>query len=155
MHPTGITVAAGITGSGRLQLNSLFHQHSLCHRKQTLYKSDSTDNPSAFRWHFQLHHHTSLLGAYMHLTLDTSLIYFKICSNHSSSYQNIQNTQKYFSQFFCIFTHTCSDILSFFCLTCSTKVCILLPSQGLIPSREALTGSLAQPDKLAVCQLRR
>ena len=38
----------------------------------------------------------ALLGAYMHLTLDTSLIYFKIRSNHSDSYQNLQNTQKYF-----------------------------------------------------------
>ena len=38
-----------------------------------------------------------MLGAYMHLTLDTSLIYFKIRSNHSNSYQNLQNTQKYFS----------------------------------------------------------
>ena len=95
---------------------------------------------------------SEMLGAYMHLTLDTSLIYFKIYSNCSSSYQNIQNYSKIF---FCIFTHTCSSVLSFFCPTYSTKVCILLPPRGLIPSQEALTGSLAQPNKLAVCQLRR
>ena len=46
---------------------------------------------------------SNMLGAYMHLTLDTSLIYFKIRSNHSNSYQNLQNTQKYFFLIFLYF----------------------------------------------------
>ena len=44
-----------------------------------------------------------MLGAYMHHTLDTSLIYFKTCSNRSSSYQNIQNYSKIFFLIFLYF----------------------------------------------------
>ena len=45
----------------------------------------------------------NLLGAYMYHTLDTSLIYFKTCSNRPSSYQNIQNYSKIFFLIFLYF----------------------------------------------------
>ena len=55
-----------------------------------------------------------VLGAYMHHTLNASLIYFNIYSIRSNFYQNIKTTQKDFSWFFCIFTHICSSVISFF-----------------------------------------
>ena len=43
------------------------------------------------------HQYTALLGAYMHHTLNASLIYFNVYSIRSNFYQNIKTTQKYFS----------------------------------------------------------
>ena len=81
-----------------------------------------------------------------------------ILQNSFKSLKLLSKSSKYSKIFFLnfsVFLLTIVRVSCHFCLTCSTKVCILLPSRGLIPSREALTGSLAQPDKLAVRQLRR
>ena len=74
---------------------------------------------------------------------------FKLLSKHQKLLKNIFLN---FSVFLLTFVRVS---FHFFCSTYCTKICILLPPRGLIPSREALTSSLAQPDKLAVHQLRR
>ena len=74
---------------------------------------------------------------------------FKLLLKHSRLLKNIF---LYFSVFLLKLVQA---FYHFSCPTYSTKVCILLLPRGLIPSREALTGLLAQPDKLAVHQLRR
>ena len=62
--------------------------------------------PNIISSHSNDYTQSPLLGAYMHLTLDTSLIYFKICSNRSSSYQNIQNYSKiFFLNFLYFYSH--------------------------------------------------
>ena len=45
----------------------------------------------------------TMLGAYMHHTLNTSLIYFNIYSIHSNFYQNIENYSKIFFLIFLYF----------------------------------------------------
>ena len=70
---------------------------------------------------------------------------FKILSKHQKLLKNIFLK---FSVFLLTFVQVS---FLFFCPMYCMKVCILLPPQGLISSQEALTGSLAQPDKLAVC----
>ena len=70
----------------------------------------------------------SVLGAYMHHTLNTSLIYFNTYSIHSSFHQNIQNYSKIFFLIFLYFYSFVRVSFHFFCSMYCTKVCLLLLS---------------------------
>ena len=63
-------------------------------------KCDILCMPEIFTWwspKMQGENPHYVLGAYMHHTLDTSLIYSNVYSIHSNFYQNIKTTQKLFS----------------------------------------------------------